>query len=204
MPGRLFLMRPLDEIAKWADADIGGITQPPRANIAPGQEIVVLHEGQLSLARWGIIPVGRKNARGRPVMETIINARSETGFDKAAFDGVGRAVIPCDGWYEWTGESRRKTAWRIQSKDGAPLAFAAITDRWNGPGGITMDQVAAVTCAPNGDVRDIHHRMGVLFEPRDIDTWLHAGPQEAARLLVPWPDGRLIVECADDVDWNGA
>ena len=62
-------------------------------------------------------------------METIINARSETVFDKSAFEGVGRAVIPVDGWYEWTGEKRRKTAWRIFSgKDGSPLLFAAITD----------------------------------------------------------------------------
>ena len=110
--------------------------------------------------RWGIIPVGRVNARGRPVMETIINARAETVFDKTAFDGVCRAVVIVDGWYEWTGEKRRKTAWRIFGD--TPLIFAAITDVWKAPGGKEVKQVATVTCDPNKDIAEIHHRMGVL------------------------------------------
>ena len=56
--------------------------------------------------RWGMIPVGRVNARGRPVMETIVNARSETLFEKTAFQGVARCLVPADGWYEWTGAVR--------------------------------------------------------------------------------------------------
>ena len=53
---------------------------PPRYNIQPGQEVVTLTPSGFQKKRWGIIPVGRVNARGRPVMETIINARSETVF----------------------------------------------------------------------------------------------------------------------------
>ena len=83
----------------------------PRYNIAPGQQVICRTARGLDLARWGMIPVGRVNARGRPVMETIVNARSETVFDKTAFAGVTRAVVPADGWYEWTGKARSKTAW---------------------------------------------------------------------------------------------
>lgn len=147
--------------------------------------------------RWGLIPMGRKNARGRPVMETIVNARSETVFDKSAFEGVARGVVPADGWYEWTGQKGRKTAWRISRRDGAPLFFAAITDRWTGPSGLAVDQVATITCDPNADVRDVHHRMGAILSKGDVPVWLDGTAEEAQNLLKPLPDGTLRVEKMD-------
>ena len=190
MPGRFFLTEA-----------IGGMLDPPRRNIAPGQDVITLTKDGPQHMRWGLIPVGRVNARGRPVMETIINARSETVFDKSAFADVGRAIVPATGWYEWTGQARRKQPWRITRKDGRLLYFAAISDVWNGPGGITVPQVATVTCAPSADVRDIHHRMGVILNADQCETWL-MGDEDAAKVLMkPFPDGSLYVEKADDVDW---
>lgn len=192
MPGRLFLKTPLADIARFV-----GVTQDvlpktvARLNIQPGEDVIVLTGDGFEVMRWGIIPVGRVNARGRPVMETIINARSETVFDKSAFAGVGRAVVIVDGWYEWTGEKRRKVAWRLYGDE--PLIFAAITDVWNAPGGRKIKQVATVTCEPNADVAPIHHRMGVLLDKSDVDTWLSGPIEEAARLMKPWPDGRLTI-----------
>ena len=187
------------------EAEAGDLVLEPRRNIAPGQEVLVCcADRTLKMMRWGMIPVGRVNARGRPVMETIINARSETVFDKSAFDGVTRALIPVDGWYEWTGETRRKKAWRIARKDGGLIVFAAIADRWQAPGGRIVDQVAAVTCAPNADVRDIHHRMGVILRRHQFQTWLTGTDAEASALMKPFADGQLAVFPADDVDWNAA
>lgn len=203
MPGRVFLTDPPEQIASALGVPAGPVAdEPPRYNIAPGQQVVALSREGLTRMRWGMIPVGRKNARGRPVMETIINARSETVFDKSAFAGVDRAVLPVNGWYEWTGEKRRKTAWRISPKGGGLLYFAAITDVWTAPGGQQVRQLAAVTCAPSADVRDIHHRMAVILAPDDIATWITAPQDDAARLMVPWPDGRLDVQPADDVNWQ--
>ncbi len=153
--------------------------------------------------RWGVIPVGRVNARGRPVLETLVNIRSETMDDKSAFEGMKRAVVPVDGWYEWTGTARRKVAWRVRAKDNAALFFAALCDLWRGPGGIELLQVATITCPPNADVEPIHHRMGMLLRPADLGPWL-AGPSSLARALArPWPAGLLHIERADDVDWHG-
>ena len=202
MPGRLFLTRELAELApEWLvdELDFGG----PRQNIAPGQEVLTLTGDGARMMRWGIIPVGRKNARGRPVMETIINARSETVFDKSAFEGVRRAVVPADGWYEWTGETRKKTAWSISPNDQSLLFFAAIYDVWNGPGGIEVPQVATVTCEPNADVREIHHRMGVLLTRAQVPVWLGEDDEAAKGLMRPFPDGGLVVVEATNVDWNG-
>ena len=203
MPGRFFLTEPMSTLAKALGVSAGALgDEPARRNIAPGQEIVVF-DGELLRMRWGLVPVGRVNARGRPVMEQIINARSETVFDKSAFDGVGRAVIPVNGWYEWTGEKRKKTAWRIAPKDGGFLYFAAITDVWTAPGGLLVPQVAAVTCAPNADMAPIHHRMGVLLTPETLPVWIGDDLEAAKALMVPWPDGRLEIAEAGDVDWDG-
>ncbi|MEL7025631.1 MAG: SOS response-associated peptidase [Pseudomonadota bacterium] len=196
MPGRLFLTTPISDLATTLGATADPATEDePRLNIAPGENVRVLTpEHQLVEMRWGLIPVGRKNARGRPVLETIVNARSETVFDKSAFADVGRGVVPADGWYEWTGAKGRKTPWRISSKDKALVYFAAITDVWAGPGGIKVPQVATVTCEPNGDVRDIHHRMGALLSADEIETWLTAREEVAKSILRPLADGLLSVE----------
>lgn len=203
MPGRFFFTDPVSDLTDVLAVEAGPVSnEPARANVSPGQEIIV-YDGALSRMRWGIVPVGRVNARGRPVMEQIINARSETVFDKTAFDGVGRAVIPVNGWYEWTGETRRKTAWRIAPKGGGFLYFAAITDVWTAPGGLKVPQVAAVTCEPNADVAPIHHRMGVLLERDQLDVWMGDDLEAAKALMVPWPVGRLHIKEATDVDWDG-
>ncbi|WP_121063251.1 SOS response-associated peptidase [Chachezhania antarctica] len=203
MPGRVFLTTPPADLAAALGVSPAPVAdEPRRLNIAPGQEVVALTAGGLTRMRWGMIPVGRVNARGRPVMETIINARSETVLQKTAFEGTGRAVMPVNGWYEWTGETRRKTAWRIAPKEGGLLLFAAITDVWKAPGGIEVPQIATVTCEPSADVRDVHHRMAVILEPEDVDLWLSGAEEGIARLFRPWPDGRLTVEEAKGVDWS--
>lgn len=203
MPGRFFMTDPIADLADALDVPAGIVgNEPARHNISPSQEIVVF-DGALKRMRWGIVPVGRVNARGRPVMQNLINARSETLFEKTTFKGVGRAVIPVNGWYEWTGEKRRKTAWRIAPKDGGYLYFAAITDMWTAPGGLEVPQVAAVTCEPNADVAPIHHRMGVLLERDALNTWMSDDLDAVKALMVPWPVGRLRITQADDVDWDG-
>ena len=201
MPGRVFLTTPMAEVA--AVLGVAAVDAPARWNIAPGQQVVALTGAGLERMRWGMIPVGRVNARGRPVMETIVNARSETVFAKSTFAGTGRAVLPVDGWYEWTGKARRKVAWRIRAADEGLLFFAAITDVWRAPGGREVAQLATVTCEPSGDVRAVHDRMAVILSRADVPVWLGAPEAEAARLMRPWPDGRLVVEPAEGVDWDG-
>lgn len=79
MPGRMFLERPLTEVASAVGVDDVPKGEAPRRNISPGEDVIVCIPGhRFERMRWGMIPVGRVNARGRPVLETIINARSET------------------------------------------------------------------------------------------------------------------------------
>ena len=205
MPGRLFMSRTTPQISDFLGALESDMVSVARQNISPGQKIVVCDQyRRLSEMRWGIIPVGRVNARGRPVMQTIVNVRSETVFEKSAFDGMGRCLVPADGWYEWTGKGRKKTAWRISRADGQMMAFAAVCDFWTAPNGIPLPQVATVTCAPSADVRDIHDRMGVIVQPADFANWLDGSPEQAAKLMQPLEAGALHVEQARGVDWSAA
>ena len=200
MPGRLFLAADAAEIAHWAGAACED--QPPRLNVSPGQEVLTLTENGFRMMRWGLIPQGRKNARGRPVMEVLVNARSETVFDKSAFEGVKRCILPAQGWYEWTGERRKKQTWCIWPKDGSFLTFAGITDVWTAPGGLTISQIAVVTCPPSEDVRLLHHRMGVVVAPEDRQMWLTGTENEARTLIKSAPNNTLRHKKADDVDWK--
>jgi len=203
MPGRLFLDTDTATLAHALSATPPALHQIPRANMAPGQQIVVLTaDRHLAQMRWGIVPVGRVNARGRPVLDVIVNARSETVFAKSAFIGTARAIVPAHGWYEWTGEKRHKTAWRIRRPDHGLIAFAAITDLWTAPGGQALWQVATVTCAPSADVRAVHDRMGVILDPNDFETWLTGTTEAATALMKPAADGSLVVEPATKVDWT--
>lgn len=204
MPGRLFLTRSKEAFTAATDLPMPDGYQP-RHNIAHQQSLMVWRDGQAKLEemRWGISPVGRVNARGRPVVETLVNIRSETFAEKSAFEGMKRAVVPVDGWYEWTGEKRNKSAWRIQRKDGALLWFAALCDCWTAPGGQALWQVATLTTEPNADVAPIHHRMGALLTPDECRQWLTADLAEAQALLRPLPTGLLSIEQATGVDWSG-
>ena len=148
---------------------------------------------RLVAMRWGMIPMGRRNARGRPVLETIINARAETLFAKSAFADLRRCILPVSGWYEWTGAARRKTRWAITGEAGL-LAFAAVWDLWTAPGGAVLRSLATVTTEPNADVAAVHHRMPAILEPADWPLWLGEADGDAGALLRPFPQGRLRVE----------
>ena len=191
MPGRVYLTSDQTAIAEHMGAIVQGEITMPRLDLAPGEEMHVMTPDRvLQPMRWGMIMSGRTNARRRPVMETIVNARSETVFQKSAFKGVSRGLVPVNGWYGWTGKPRRKIRWRIRRADEGLLVFAAIFDVWTAPGGIEVPQVATITCEPNDLIRPIHHRMGAILEPDDWEPWL-AGKTVP---LKPAPDNVFTIE----------
>jgi putative SOS response-associated peptidase YedK len=200
LPGRLFLTATVAEVAGHFGADAGGLAGTGAwRDAAPGDQVAALvSDGGRRLApmRWGLIPMGRANARGRPVPETIANARSETLFSKSAFAGLARCVLPVSGWHEWTGSPRRKARWAITAADGGLLAFAAVYDVWRAPGGAAVASLATVTCAPNADVAPVHDRMPAILEAAELGVWLGEAAGESAAVLRPWPEGRLRVTAA--------
>ena len=98
MPGRLILNSPISAVfAALPNIPPYCGNEPARHNIQPGQDILVATRQGFQKMRWGIIPVGRVNARGRPVMETIIKpvlpAELITSATKFFINPTGRFVI---------------------------------------------------------------------------------------------------------------
>jgi len=74
------------------------------------------------------------------------------------------------------------------------MAFAAIWDAWDAPGGGEVRSLATVTTEPNAEVAAVHHRMPAILEPEDWPLWLEEIEGDASALLRPLPAGRLRVE----------
>jgi putative SOS response-associated peptidase YedK len=196
LPGRVFLTASFADLAGLFAAEISRSPgAAPPGELAAGDMVPAVIAGRrLVMMRWGLIPMGRRNARGRPVLETIVNARSETLFAKSAFADLRRCLMPAGGWYEWTGERRRKTRWAIRWPGRGVIALAGVWDLWRGPGGAEVASFAVVTCAPSEEVAAVHDRMPVIVAQEDWAVWLGEAAGDVAALMRPPPDGVLQVE----------
>lgn len=160
----------------------------PQYNVPPGSHpwlMQVDHDGRPSIdrAHWGYRP-SWADERGMPM---AINARVEKAATGRYFRPLwkrGRAIVPADGWYEWTGEKGHKQPWYIHLSDGGPMYLAALTNVK--PGTAEQDDHAAhpdippagirgfviVTAAADAGLLDVHDRRPVVLSPDDARLWM--------------------------------
>ncbi|MBT0956028.1 SOS response-associated peptidase [Alphaproteobacteria bacterium KMM 3653] len=197
MCGRFAVTLPDDAMAQlFAAAPANDMPEVPRYNVCPTTQVaVVTADGgarRLRPMRWGFIPHWYKAPNDGPL---LINARAETIAEKPAFRAAcreRRCLIPASGFYEWTKTPEgARLPWYITRADGGPVVFGGIWQDW-GEAGATC---AIVTCAANGQMAQIHHRMPVIFGADDGDSlslWLGEAGKGAARLMRPAPDETLL------------
>ena len=178
-------------------------TDGPRFNIAPSQRVpvLILDRGQRCIVpmRWGFLPSWAREAK-----QAVVNARSETAFEKPFFRSAMRArrcLMPASGFYEWKTESDGKQPYLFEQASGAPFAFAALWERWTpapdaAPAGVTgpVDTVCLLTTSANGTLSPIHDRMPVILpDEARWRTWLdpRADREALEALLRPSPDDLL-------------
>jgi putative SOS response-associated peptidase YedK len=163
------------------ESDLRGHNAEPQWNITPNREVdtVVASElpDQYSLCpmRWGIIL--RKNST-RPV----INARSETMFDKLSFNNVARkqrCIVLASGWYEWAAP---KMPYYITRRDDAPIGMAGLYWRSD-----IVKHFVIVTTAADGSLGVIHDRAPLTLEGEAVTTWLNpdTSRQELDDIITP-------------------
>ena len=95
-------------------------------------------ERRLSMLRWGLIPAWAKDPG---IGHKLINARAETAAVKSAFRAAlskRRCLVPVDGYYEWRREGSVRQPWLIARRDGGPMAFAGLWERWRVPEGAVL------------------------------------------------------------------
>ena len=169
---------------------------PPRTNIAPTQPVAIVRNDlrgarELTLVRWGLLPPWVKDPRE---FATLINARSETIFDKPSFRGAirhKRCLVPADGFYEWTGQKGAKRPFMVSPKPAALMALAGVYEHWLGADGSEIETMAILTCAANSFMEPLHDRMPVIIEAADFARWLdcRGGSAETITdLLRPAPE----------------
>ncbi len=208
MCGRYSLTSPTEAVRKVFDfPELPNL--PPRANIAPSQEVAAVRLGgggagadmeaeaggrHFLWLRWGLIPAWAKDPA---IGNRMINARAETLAGKPAFRAAfrkRRCLIVADGFYEWKSESGRKQPYRITLAGGGPFAFAGLWERWSDPqGGVAIESCTIVTTEANTLLKEIHPRMPVILAPAAFDSWLDPATPgaEAQGLLGPYPSEAL-------------
>lgn len=173
----------------------------PRWNVAPTQTIPVVTADtlgrHLKQVRWGLIPAFMKE---RPTGAPVINARSETAWDKPMFRaGLNRrrCLVPADGFYEWRVQGQEKQPYFIRARDRAAFAMAGLTETWQDPTAgaqsAPIESAAILTCAPNALMGRLHDRMPVILAPETWGLWLDPKtPREVLQTLcTPAPENVL-------------
>ena len=175
------------------------------ANVRPTQDVpVLLGEGGLALARWGLIAPWAKDAKA-----SVINARAEGIAEKPMFRRAFRAqrcLIPATGFYEWraTPESKRKAPYLFTVEDTEIFAFAGLWETWTDrASGEELRTCAIITTGPNELVAPVHDRMPVILRLEDEAEWIDGGLHDAGRLqalLRPYPAEAMVAAPANPAD----
>ena len=181
MCGRYTLTWPLPAILEQlAFVPMPDLSFRPRYNIAPGTRVLTVVDRQGTrfggLMTWGIS--AHWNGARR-----LINARRETIFSRPTFRNLirtRRAVVPADGYFEWSQETRRP--YRITDPGHGLWYFAAIYREQ--PGGLS--EIAIVTTEACRELAPLHPRMPLILSETALNLWLdHESQAYEAVLAMP-------------------
>ena len=208
--GRFTSITPPEVLAEIFDAVAEPTEREFQANynVAPTTRILAVandtsNHRRLGRFSWGLVPNWAKDSSGAA---RLINARSETVFEKPSFRPSipgRRCLIAMDGFFEWRtvySEIRPNKAPKepvyVVRKDGRPLAVAGLWSTWTTPEGATLRTCCVITTQANSTMSPIHDRMPVIVETDDWEDWLDRGLGDRARLneiMVPADDAILEV-----------
>jgi len=171
----------------WDDS----IEYEPSYNITPTEMVpVMLYDKQriVKLMLWGLIPKWAKDPKNLPM---FINARAETVAEKPAFRDLvatQRCVVISDGYYEWRRTESGKLPYYIKKPDHAILPMAGLWSEWFGPDGQPKHTYTVITTAASEQLAYVHHRMPVILDRENLNTWLdnNRPVEEALSLLKPF------------------
>ncbi len=197
MCGRFTLTKPIPWLAEILDVkNPEKVSEvPPRYNVSPGTNVLIVRSRErgtreLGITRWGLVPFWAKDP---DFGAKTINARSETAAQKPAFRAAfryRRCLIPSDGFYEWSGNGRKKQPFFIHLENRKPFAFAGLWESWTGADGSVLDTCTILTTEANEKLAELHNRMPVILPEASYADWLNPAENRAKAvqgLLKPYP-----------------
>ena len=196
MCGRFVQYSPLQTIQQILDVGTVSFEVIPNYNVAPTQKIITVikhnNENKLEKLHWGLVPFWAKDIS---IGSRMINARAETVSQKPSFRNAfrkRRCLIPADGFYEWKGEKGNKQPYYVSIPSGEPFSFAGLWETWTdketGEESV-YKSCTIITTAASESIREIHHRMPVILDPKFHEKWLNAEIQDPKALQVIINDG---------------
>lgn len=164
-------MREIQKIAGKIDKNVAAA-----GDIYPSRPALILranHQEMVSaVLKWGYEAYGKKTL--------IFNARSETVRERPMFRRdfeERRCLIPANKFYEWKKiNTKQKEKYEFFTPDRI-LYLAGIYHK--DPLG---DRFTILTRAAEGCMKEVHHRMPLILNEREIENWLFS-KKEAAELL---------------------
>ena len=168
----------------WTDA-VFDSESTPAYNVPPGTYRPVMHvqDGarRIDDVFWSY---RAKWAEGK--LPISINARLDKLGNRywSRLLKNGRAIVPADGWYEWTGEKGKKQPWHIHRKDRAPLFMLALANFGEFVENRAEAGFVLVTDDATEGMLDIHDRRPVVLDAADAALWLDPdiSPEQALEL----------------------
>lgn len=156
---------------------------PPRYNCAPMQRLPIIVKNRAGFARWGFRPEWSKEDN-TAMASKMINARSETVFEKASFRGSWekgrRCIVPANGFFEW--KKNEKTGanqpYFVHHQEEEIMCMAGLWSKVD-------DQVTftILTKQADGEIANIHHRMPVMFKAADVSNWFLGSLADASDMV---------------------
>ena len=158
-------------IESWRDSKLYELSY----NIAPSQSSPVMVDDMgrhAKMMKWGLIPNWATDAS---VGSKLINARSETLLEKPSYQNLiptQRCIVLSDGYYEWKRSNSRAIPYYIYHPNKKILPMAGLWDIWKNISGENIFSYTIITTQANSNLKDIHHRMPVILDLNEIDSWL--------------------------------
>lgn len=156
-------------------------------DIRPTQKIlsVMLNDKTYSLAKvnWGI-----KFSEDTPL---IFNSRIETIKEKKYWNTLfskNKCIVPMTAFYEWKAEGKRKTKYRIFLPD-QEIFFVPAIYHHDKEKNIFA---SLITTVPNKFIKQIHHRMPVIFDFTNAVSYLKDGVDKNFERCVPYNDKKKM------------
>ena len=195
MCGRFTITVSYDELVEHLNSHYGisdaSLFDVPRYNVAPSQEIItVLNDGKsnrVGYLKWGFVPPFAKDEN---IGFSMINARSETIFDKPSFMDSAihrRCVILADSFYEWKKDD--KMPLRIFLNNQKIFPMAGLWTTYKKSDGTKLHTVTILTTKANPFMASIHDRMPVILTNEREKIWLNPNIKDALTLkslLIPY------------------